>query len=254
MAEDHVLRIVVDPTAARSGSREVESALRNVTQQAQKAEASVNRLATANRSLAAEQRKAALAAHDAREAAKASVQAFERQYQLDIARIKEGQARGFLTPKEAAVAGREAARAYNNAVIAEIDRRTRAGAFQGRAGREAFTEIAGSLKNVNEAGRSASLGLHRLNNSMIVVARQAAGAHPVVGQLADVIGTFAIGTARMIPILAGITAIAFAYKKITQEARETKKAAEDAAKAIREQAREESTRGQAAKIDQITAL
>jgi len=254
MAEDHVLRIVVDPAAARTGAREVESALRNVTQQAQKAEASVNRLATANRSLAAEQRKAALAAHDAREAAKASLQAFEQQYQLDIARIKEGQARGFISPKEAAQAGREAAQAYNTAIVAELDKGARTGAFRGRAGREAFTEVAGSLKNVSEAGRSANLGLHRLNNSMIVVTRQALGAHPVIGQVADAVGTFAIGTARMIPILAGLAAIAFAYNRITKNARETKKAAEDAAKAIREQAREEASRGQATKIDQITAL
>lgn len=254
MAEDHVLRIVVDPTAARSGAREVESALRNVTQQAQKAEASVNRLATANRSLAAEQRKAALAAHDAREAAKASVQAFEQQYQLDIARIKEGQARGFLTPEEAAVAGREAAQAYNNAIVDVLDKGERAGAFRGRAGREAFAEVAGSLKHVDTNARSATVGLGRMNYTLGSLAARAAGTNAVTGQLATVVGSFAVGTAMTAGVLAGLAAIGFAYQRITKSAKESKKAVEEATRAIREQAREEATRGQATKIDQLTAL
>src|SRR5690606_40919585 len=67
MAEDHVLRIVVDPTAARSGSRGVTSALTNVSKQAGEAAKASDVLADAQKRLEAEQRRAAQATAQAAE-------------------------------------------------------------------------------------------------------------------------------------------------------------------------------------------
>lgn len=163
---------------------------------------------------------AADAAAQGRAQAVAQVEALERTFQEEIARIKAAQARGFLSPSEAAEAGRQSARAFNQGVVSVLD--ANQGAVTGRGGRDTFVQLADQLKNVDDAGRRGSLGMHRLNNSLIVVARQATNTHPVVGQLADVVGTFAIGTAAMVPILAGIAALAFAWRAVTRDAREAK--------------------------------
>lgn len=154
---------------------------------------------------------------DAVAAAESYVRAQESYYRQNMARVRLAAAQGLITPQEAARQGQEAAQAYNQAIAGVIQRRA---AFQND--RQAFTALAGSLKDVEEAGRRGSLGMHRLNNSLIVMARQATNTHPVVGQLADVVGTFAIGTAKMVPILAGIAAIGFAWQRLTRDAREAR--------------------------------
>jgi hypothetical protein len=85
-----------------------------------------------------------------------------------------------------------------------------------------FSKTAATVEKVGTASRTAGAGVHRLNNSMVVLARQATGTHPVVGQLADIVGTFAIGTARMVPILAGVAALGFAWRLLTRDAREAR--------------------------------
>jgi hypothetical protein len=82
-----------------------------------------------------------------------------------------------------------------------------------------FSKTAETVEKVGTASRTAGAGIHRLNNSMVVLARQATGTHPVVGQLVDTIGTFGIGTAKMVPILAGIAAIGFGWRLLTRDAR-----------------------------------
>lgn len=63
---------------------------------------------------------------------------------------------------------------------------------------------------------------------MVVIARQAANAHPAVGQLVDVVGTFALGTGVMVAVLAGLAAIATAWNRITRDAKEAQRAQEEA--------------------------
>lgn len=91
-----------------------------------------------------------------------------------------------------------------------------------------MNQTATATGNVAQKSRLAGAPIARLNNSMVVLARRAAGAHPVVGQLADAVGTFAIGTAKMVPILAGLAAIAGAIRLIGREARETKERIQEA--------------------------
>src|SRR5690606_31847675 len=145
-----------------------------------------------------------------------------------------------LSPQEAAEAGREAARAYNNAVLAEIDRvgaasratvdptNLRRGMDARGVYTDAAAELADSLKDVTTNSRSATVGLGRMNYTLGALAARAAGTNAVTGQLATVVGSFAVGTAMTAGVLAGLAAIGFAYQRITKSAKESKKAVEEA--------------------------
>lgn len=169
--------------------------------------------------------------------ARASVGAAEREFRASIGRIKEGQVRGFLSPSEAAKAGREAAQAYNQAITRTIDQGFRTGAFRGGAGRQVLDDVRNSIKNVGEEGRRANLGLGRLNDALVTVARTTTGLSPVAGKLVDTLGTFAIGTAYMIPVLGGLAAIGIAWEKITRKTREAREETERAQAELAELAR-----------------
>lgn len=175
---------------------------------------------------------AAQSAAAARDEAIARGQALLRQLQNDEARIKLAQMDQLLNPREAAEAARISAEAYNRELRRVIAQGEAAGAFTGRQGQESFTQLAGTIRRLDTEARRSTGGLGRLNDSMVTVARQAAGAHPAVGRLVDVVGTFAIGTGAMVGVLAGLAAIAAAYRKITEDSREAKRAQEEAVEVI----------------------
>lgn len=77
------------------------------------------------------------------------------------------------------------------------------------------------------SGRSA-VGLGRLSGSLTSVLRQAIGVHPVFGQLANVLGSFALGATMMVGVLAGLAAMAVAWRLATRDAREHREALEEA--------------------------
>jgi hypothetical protein len=197
----------------------------------------------------------ALAAQRAREAAQAAAAAMEQQYQKDMARIKEGQARGFLTAAEARKAGREAAQAYNQGMIGIMDKAALTpGALSGKTGGDAVTKLAGSLKSVDAASGAAARGMGRAGYAMTSLARQAAGAHPATAQLSYALGGMALGSGVMIGVMAGTAALAIAWRKMTDEARNLKKAAEDAAAAVAKVARDRDTGGLTDQIGRVEAL
>lgn len=181
---------------------------------------------------ASQQASAASAAQSAREQALAATAALESQLRLDQARIKDAQLRGFLTPAQAAQAGREAAQAYNQGVIAAIDRGSAARAFQGAAGREAFTTIAGSIKNVDTEARRAGIGIASLRGPLVTISTQALATNPAMGQFASILGSLAFGSGVMVGVLAGLAAISTALHLITRESREAKEALQDAQEVI----------------------
>ncbi len=152
----------------------------------------------------------------------------EQQFKFDMARIKEDQLRGILTPEEAEQAGRQAGLAFNEGIQSTLDQARGRGAFGGEQGTAAYTKIAGSLKDVDAAAKGATLNVGRLNPTIASLAARAAGAHPVTGQLANVLGSFAIGSALTVGVLAGLAAVGFAWNKWTHDAREAAKAAKDA--------------------------
>jgi hypothetical protein len=197
----------------------------------------------------------ALAAQRAREAAQAAAAAMEQQYQKDMARIKEGQARGFLTAAEARKAGAEAAQAYNAGVIGVMDKAALTpGALSGKTGSAAVTQLAGSLKQVDIASQGAARGMGRAGYAMTSLARQAAGAHPATAQLSYALGGMALGSGVMVGVMAGAAAIGYAWRKMTADARDLKKAAEDAATAVAKVARDRDTGGLTDQIGRVDAL
>ena len=104
-----------------------------------------------------------------------------------------------------------------------------------------FDEGAGSTARVNEemnrtaeaSGRSVQ-GIGRLNSTLASMARQAAGVHPIVGQLANTISTFALGTVTTTGVLAGIAAVGYAIRKWTEDARTAREEMERLAKVLLE--------------------
>lgn len=198
---------------------------------------------------------AKVSAVEARNAARAQVEAMEREFQVSQASIKDAVARGLLTPQEAERHGREAAIAYNRALTRTIDQASASGALNRntQAGAAAFVDLANGFKNVDQAGRKAGLGLGRLNDSMVQVARQATGLNSVSGRLLDTVGTFAIGTAYMVPVLAGIAAIGYAWNKTTEETRKAREEAQKAVDALNEAARMEALGAAGTRADDLAA-
>jgi len=223
---------------ARAVESETER-MRRLAQQQQAVDAAFqNHLESLERREAQSQaERVAQSAQTGRQQARAQAEALRAEFEFQIANLKDAQARGFISPKEAAQAGREAGVAFNQNLTQVIDQAGQTGAFSGPEGQRAFTDIAGQFKNVDETSRRAGLGLGRLNNAMVTVARQAAGTDPIVGRLVDTVGTFAIGVGPMIPILAGLTAIAVGYRKITEDAREARREIEETGAELLEQAR-----------------
>jgi hypothetical protein len=158
------------------------------------------------------------------DAAKAMADGMKRQFDLDMARIKDGLARGFLTTGEAREAGREAALAYNQGIIAAIDKGAAGrGGFRGRAGEAAFVDLAGSLKNVDEVSRGAGVSMGRVREAVTSMAAAALQSAPGVAQLGGVLGSMAIGTTMMVGVMAGLAAVGLAWERITQGARDAAK-------------------------------
>lgn len=203
------------------------------------------------------------AAQSGLQEARARAEALETQFRADQARIKEGMARGFLTPEEAKEAGREAAEEYNRGMVEVLDTGARAGAFRGAEGRSAWVELASGLKQVESGGTSAAMGVGRLNQALTSTLRQATATNPAVAQLANAVGSFALGGFMMTGVLAGLGALALAWNRSTASAREAKKEADEAlerlsrARAAREQGAlgqtgEDVGTGQS-RLDSITA-
>lgn len=168
--------------------------------------------------------RAAEAADSGRRSAMAEVEALRSTFDQQLGGIRLDAAQGIISPQEAQRAGREVGEQFN-AELARVIRETSPSAFQGAAGGRAFVDLTNQFQDVSETSKKAGLGLGRLNRALISATRQAAGADPVVGQLVNTVGSFAIGVGPMVPVLAGLSAIAFGYREITKEAREAEKEA-----------------------------
>lgn len=115
--------------------------------------------------------------------------------------------------------------------------------------RKSSADVAVTIEETGKAATRAHGGFGRLSQEMVTVVRQMTGLPPVVAQAGGALGNFAIGAAPMLLILAGLAAVAAAFKKITGEARETAKAAKEAAAEV---AKAFAGRQTAGDIDLIT--
>lgn len=164
--------------------------------------------------------------------AQAMAKAAEQQFRTDMARVKEGQARGFLQPAEAAKAGREAAEAYNRAMIQALDQGARTGAFRGGAGQKLFTQMAGSLKDIGTEGRRAGIGIQSLREPLTTLVYTAAGANAAFGRMSSILLSFAAGGTVTVAVLAGLGLMVLAWNKLTAAQRESRNATEEAGEAL----------------------
>ena len=91
------------------------------------------------------------------------------------------------------------------------------------------------------AGNTAAVrsvpSFRRLGEVVTMVAIQATGVNPALGRLGVVLGSFAIGSIVMTSVLAGLAAVAFAWKKIGEDAREAKGKLQEALEALEALAR-----------------
>lgn len=93
------------------------------------------------------------------------------------------------------------------------------------------------LKEFDKDVRKSTGGVGRLNNAFVTLTQQMAGANPVVGRIVDALGTFAIGSAAMVGVLAGLTAVAAVVSRMTRGWREARKEMEQARDRLKEIAR-----------------
>lgn len=110
----------------------------------------------------------------------------------------------------------------------QLDRaRAQLTSFAGKA-----EPAAAATEKIGKVATRSLPGLGRLGNALENVATRAAGMPGILGKVVDVFGSFAIGSGPMVLAFAGLAGIAVLFNKVTESARETKKAAEDAMKAV----------------------
>lgn len=155
------------------------------------------------------------------------VQQLERQYQRQLGEAREELYRGLIDPKEFERRGREAARRMNAAILDEVERRGKAGRL-GAAYTDEFNALTGAFKNVGTDAKRGSAGVGEMRESFASLLAQAAGVHPVLGRVVNVMGGLAAGSVVMGAVLAGLSALVFAWQKVTEAAREAREEQEDA--------------------------
>lgn len=120
--------------------------------------------------------------------------------------------------------------AAERAAYAEAEKRTQ----QARAAAEKAAYFEKSLRSQLEGGTTrAAGGIGRLGQSLTSFATHLDGMPPVLGRLGYALGSFAVGGAVTVGVVAGIALISEAYQLLTADARRAQKQIEDSAKAIR---------------------
>lgn len=95
----------------------------------------------------------------------------------------------------------------------------------------------GSTTRLEGGFRSATLQTGRLGNQFASLAGQIAGVHPIVGNLAQVMGNFAVGGLVTVGILGATAIFATFYDVITKGARAAKKESDDLTQSLVQQAK-----------------
>jgi hypothetical protein len=172
--------------------------------------------------------------------------------------IKREAVAGLITAKEAAAAGRAAAASFTQelrgglvalrekGVItnAQFPALLGQGADALRLNRVEAERLAYQLNSVEKATTVAGGSLLRIRGPLTQLATSAIGARSNVGQLASSLALLGVGATATLAITLGVGAIAFAYNKITESAREAKKKLDElftSLAKIREQGKPETT-------------
>ncbi len=156
----------------------------------------------------------------ARESAHQFTTLFEQQFDADMARVREGLARGIITQAQAKKAGQEAAIAYNQGLLGQLDQLGGAGLNAGNS--KAYTDLAGSLKAVGSGSENAFTGLGRVRQGLVSLLAQATGTIPVVDRIGSSLLTMGAGGVVSLAVVAGAAAISLAWDKLTESSRKAK--------------------------------
>jgi chromosome segregation ATPase len=89
-----------------------------------------------------------------------------------------------------------------------------------------------AFDKLNKTVPRSTAGIGRLNNALFTMLRRATGSSTVLTQLTDVLGTFALGVGKMTAIVGTTVALAFAYRKLTEDTRKAKEETEKFTEAL----------------------
>lgn len=93
------------------------------------------------------------------------------------------------------------------------------------------------MLRLDRASGQANLSTGRLGNQFANLAGRIAHVHPVVGNLASVLGDFAVGGAVTVGVLGGLAAVAVAYDRLTASSRKSMEIADKLAESYNRAAR-----------------
>lgn len=127
------------------------------------------------------------------EAGEGWIDGLRRSFALREADVRESQARGMMTPDEAAEAGREIAEEWNQAILDEIQKR----AEEGTLTDDLFIQLTGELRDVGRKGGEEMAG--GIRSEMDQLARWMRG-----GFAAAVLGSFAVIASQVGRMLRGM--------------------------------------------------
>lgn len=92
--------------------------------------------------------------------------------------------------------------------------------------------VDGATKRLGAGMNTAQLQTGRLGNQFAGLAGQLTGIHPIIGNVAGVLGNFSVGALTTAGILGGLAALALAYDVLTKSTREAGKAQDEAVKSL----------------------
>lgn len=114
------------------------------------------------------------------------------------------------------------------AVSMEYDRMTQSTSEAHAEALKMNAALGTGQKGTAAVAQQAVLPLNRVNSTLRIMAQQALGVNPVLGNLSFLLGTFAVGSVMMTGVLAGLAAVGFAWRKLRQDAVESAAALKEA--------------------------
>lgn len=115
-------------------------------------------------------------------------------------------------------------------------------------------KVSQSVQTFGRQAKSANLNTGKLQTGLLSLARQATHTNPAVAQLANVLGSFAVGSTMMIGVLGGLAAVGYAWRQLSEDAADFKKAIDASVSSLKDLAKEQAMGGTfAVRQDQANA-
>jgi hypothetical protein len=158
-----------------------------------------------------------------------------------LTQATQEQGRALITVQQQFAAQDAAMRRFHGLTDQAIAKQRELAAVQASTSRQGVasaTALAGSMTAVAGAGRGAGAGIQSLRGPLTTLTAQLAGVNPALSSVISVLGAFAVGSTAMAGALFGLAALAGAYQVLTRDAREAKKAQDEALERLAELGRQ----------------